>query len=44
MGHLMPMENVATALKDAGHDVYIITNGIELIKKKTADFEKKYGI
>lgn len=40
----MPIQNCATALKDAGHDVYIITNGNDYIKEKTKGFEEKYGI
>ena len=44
MGHFLPMENVATALKEASHDVHIITNGNDAMRKKTADYENKYGI
>ena len=44
MGHFLPMENVASALKEAGHEVYIITNGSDAMKKKTGNFESKYGI
>lgn len=43
MGHFMPIMNCATALKDAGHDVYIITNGNDFIKEKTKGYEEKYG-
>ena len=35
MGHFIPMQNCATALKEARHDVYIITNGNDNIKEKT---------
>ena len=44
MGHFIPMQNCATALKEAGHDVYIIMNGNDYIKGKAQGFEEKYGI
>lgn len=44
MGHVLPMENAASALRNAGHEVYFITNGNDAIKKKTASFEQKHGI
>lgn len=44
MGHFIPIQNCATSLKEAGHDVYMITNGNDYIKEKTKGFEDKYGI
>lgn len=44
MGHFMPLSNCATALREAGHDVYIVTNGNDFIKEKTKGFGEKYGI
>lgn len=44
MGHFIPMQNVATSLKDAGHDVTIITNGNDQMKAKTSSFGEKYDI
>ena len=34
MGHFIPLTHCATALKQRGHDVYVITNGEENIRKK----------
>ena len=44
MGHFIPIQNVAIALKEVGHEVYIITNGSNYIKEKTKGLEDRYGI
>lgn len=44
MGHYIPIQNCATALIEAGHDVSIITNGSDDIKAKTKGIQERYGI
>lgn len=44
LGHFIPISNCATALKEAGHDVYIITNGNDFAREKAKIFAEKFGI
>ena len=44
MGHLMPIVNCATVLKEAGHEVHIVTNGNDEARKTSKIFADHYGI
>lgn len=42
--HFNSMIDVATALQERGHEVYIITNGLDAIRQKSKDHAEKLGV
>ena len=42
-GHMQPMLHCATALREKGHEVYIITNGSDNMRAKTPAMAAKIG-
>lgn len=44
LGHFTPILNCATAIKARGHDVTIITNGGEQMKKKFTPMAESAGV
>ena len=44
MGHFTPILNCAAALSEKGHDVTIITNGTDAMKKKATPMAEAIGV